>query len=243
MKKIFAIALTLCMLTSLLCVSTLTASAAGDELAIGLFGKDDKGTYRPIGIYDSFEEAWNDVADYSTNLDKAWEDARQIDEDDTKEGKIVSLHVEVYSDWYADGNGVFGSGIGFKDGSIYVPGDSKISLNLLGHSINSGNAEGTALYIDADADIEIIGGTIVGGIYADNSAKVGIWNVYVTGNTVNNGSSSARAASIFGEGSFAMIVALVALVVSVICLVLIVDIKKKLVPAVANNTAETEDQE
>ena len=78
MKKILAIALTLCMLTSLLCVSTLTASAAGDELAIGLFGKDDKGTYRPIGIYDSFEEAWNDVADYSTNLDKAWEGQKTV---------------------------------------------------------------------------------------------------------------------------------------------------------------------
>ena len=50
-------------------------------------------------------------------------------------------------------------------------------------------------------------------------------------------------ASIFGEGSFSMIVSLVALIASGISIFLIVDMKKKLVPATANNTEENEDEE
>ena len=46
--------------------------------------------------------------------------------------------------------------------------------------------------------------------------------------------------SIFGEGSLTMIVALLALIASCISIFLIVDMKKKLVPATANNTEETE---
>ena len=51
------------------------------------------------------------------------------------------------------------------------------------------------------------------------------------------------AASIFGEGSFAMIVALLALVASGVSIYLIVDIKKKLVPVAANDAKGNEDEE
>lgn len=53
----------------------------------------------------------------------------------------------------------------------------------------------------------------------------------------------AGVGSIFGEGSFSMIVSLVALIVSGLSIFLIVDMKKKLVPATAKNTEENEDEE
>ena len=55
--------------------------------------------------------------------------------------------------------------------------------------------------------------------------------------------NGAGAGSVFGEGSFSMIVSLAALIASGISIFLIVDMKKKLVPATANNTEENEDEE
>ena len=49
--------------------------------------------------------------------------------------------------------------------------------------------------------------------------------------------------SMLGEGSLAMIIAVLALISSGVCIFLIVDIKKKLVPVTANKTRETEDEE
>jgi hypothetical protein len=50
-------------------------------------------------------------------------------------------------------------------------------------------------------------------------------------------------ASIFGEGSLAMIVALLALIASAVSIFLIVDMKKKLIPVTANGTKETETED
>jgi hypothetical protein len=55
--------------------------------------------------------------------------------------------------------------------------------------------------------------------------------------------SDKAVGSIFGEGSLTMIVAILALITSVVCIFLIVDMKKKLVPATAKNTSENEDEE
>ena len=48
--------------------------------------------------------------------------------------------------------------------------------------------------------------------------------------------------SMLGEGSLTMIIALLAFITSGVSLFLIVDMKKKLVPAVANSAEETEDE-
>ena len=48
--------------------------------------------------------------------------------------------------------------------------------------------------------------------------------------------------SIFGEGSLTMIIALLALIASGVCIFLIVDIKKKLVPVAANNATEADEE-
>ena len=55
--------------------------------------------------------------------------------------------------------------------------------------------------------------------------------------------NGAGVGSIFGESSLSMIVSLAALIASGISILLIVDMKKKLVPATANNTEENEDEE
>ena len=49
--------------------------------------------------------------------------------------------------------------------------------------------------------------------------------------------------SMFGEGSLAMIVALLALISSGVCIFLIVGMKKKLVPATTNNAVENESED
>ena len=55
--------------------------------------------------------------------------------------------------------------------------------------------------------------------------------------------SGAGVGSVFGEGSLTMIVALLALVTSAVSIFLIVDIKKKLVPATVNSADESDDKE
>jgi hypothetical protein len=49
--------------------------------------------------------------------------------------------------------------------------------------------------------------------------------------------------SVFGEGSLAMIVALLALIASAVSIIFMVDMKKKLASATANSIAKTEDEE
>ena len=49
--------------------------------------------------------------------------------------------------------------------------------------------------------------------------------------------------SIFGEGSLTMIVSLLSLIVSAVCVILLVDVKKKLATVATQSTAKTEDEE
>ena len=54
---------------------------------------------------------------------------------------------------------------------------------------------------------------------------------------------SLNAGSIFGEGSLAMVISLLALIASGASIFMIADLKKKLVPVAANNAEKTEDEE
>ena len=60
---------------------------------------------------------------------------------------------------------------------------------------------------------------------------------------LNIAKKSTHVGSIFGEGSLSIIVSLLALIASGVSIFLIVDMKKKLVPAATNNVAETKDEE
>ena len=242
MKKLLAIILTVCLLACMLCVAAVPASASGDY-TVSLCGLGKDGRIWIVGIYDSFEEAWNEAAYYSVNLEEAWNSSERYESEEDRVGEdgFAGIIVELYADWNADSNGSFGSGIGFKNGMIYVPNGAKIQINLGGHTIDSGVANGKVMYIEAGADIEIYNGTVIGDIHADGEAKTSINNVYVAGNTLRLAKVSARFASIFGDGSLSMIVAILALVSSVVSICLTVSYNKK--KAILANDAEIEDEE
>ena len=119
--------------------------------------------------------------DYAWNL--ATESAKQAD--------IVSATIDFYDDWNAV-NGVFGTWENsFKNNTIYVPSNTKITLNLKDHTIDRGLTDviedGEVIYVDAGAELTINDGNITGGF--SNSGPAGIYikgnNATVTLNNVN----------------------------------------------------------
>ena len=235
MKKIFAIIMTICLMTTALCVSALPVSAGGDFKLV-LCGQGYDGRYWIIDTYDDFEKGWNETVYYATHLDEAWDASNYFYETEAERAEIEAfkcLSVEVYQDWNADSNGSFGKGNGFKDGAIFVPERAKIDINLCRQTINNGGSGKNAIYIDAAAQVDIYNGTVIGGIHVDRNA-----DAYINVSTAY-GNGSAYSASIFGEGSLTMIVAILTLVVSCISLLLTVHYnKKKVAPAAANNTED-----
>ena len=237
MKKIFAIIMTICLMTTALCLSALPVSAGGDFKLV-VQGRGYDGRYWLIDTYEDFEKGWNEAVYYATHLDEAWDNCNYYYETEEERAEVEGLTrilVEVCLDWDADSNGSFGKGIGFKDGAIFVPEFAKMDINLCRHIINNGGSGKNAIHIDAGAQANIYSGTVVGGIYVNQHADARI-NV-----STDSGNGSAYSASIFGEGSLTMIVAILTLVVSCISLFLTVYYnKKKAVPAAANGVAETE---
>ena len=233
MKKIFAIIMTICLMTTALCFSALPVSAGGDfKIVVQGRGYDDR--YWLIGAYEDFEEGWNEAVYYATHRDEAWDACNYFYETEEERAEVEGLTrilVEVCLDWDADSNGSFGKGVGFKDGAIFVPEFAKMDINLCRHTISNGNSGKNAIHIDAGAQANIYSGTVVGGIYVNPHADA----------RINVSTDSAYSASIFGEGSLTMIVAILTLVVSCISLFLTVYFnKKKAVPAAANNTEDEE---
>ena len=237
MKKIFAIIMTICLMTTALCLSAFPVSAGGDFKLV-VCGQGYDGRYWLIDAYDEFEKGWNDAVYYATHLDDAWDACNYYYETEEERAEVEGLThilVEVHTNWNADSNGSFGKGNGFKDGAIFVPERAKMDINLCRQTINNGNAGKTAIYIDAGAQVDIYGGTVVGGIHVDRNA-----DAYINVST-DSGNGSAYSASIFGESSLTMIVAILTLVVSCISLFLTVYYnKKKAVPAAANGATDTE---
>ena len=244
MKKILAILMAICMLASVICIAVVPASAAGGDIIV-VGARANNGRVWVLGYYEDLEEAWNDAVYYSTNLDEAWDRAYEYDLGYEREDgeNFVRVIVEVYGDWYADSNGSFGSGIGFKDGALYAPSCAKLEVTLNGGSITCKNASDRAFYIGAGATVDIYNGTVIGKIYADKNANLHTNNIYVAGNFTRSVGGSTRYGSIFGEGSLAMIVAITALIASAAAIVVSVSSKKKAVPATSNNVAESEGEE
>ena len=245
MKKFLAVLMAICMLASTICIAVLPASAAGGDI-IFVGARANNGRVWVLGYYDDLEEAWNDAAYYSTNLDEAWDRAYEFDLGYEREDgeNFVRVIVEFYGDWYSDSNGSFGTGIGFKDGALYAPSGSKLEVTLNGGAITCKNASDRAFYIGAAATVNIYNGTVIGEIYADKNANLYTNNIYVGGNSAKSVVGSSRFGSIFGEGSISMIVALLALISSAVSIFLTVYYnKKKVVPVAANNATEAEDKE
>lgn len=229
MKKILAILMTVCLMVSVICVTAVPVSAAADYVAT-LTALHEDGEIWAIGICENFEDAWNDAVEMAT------------DDDWMKERGFDRIIVDFYDDWNAETNGEMGTGHGFMDGIIYVPGGAKITINLNGHTINRSLAKDGVVFVENGADLIINNGTIIGSsdaetIYIRDDAKVSLKKVNVTGN------GAARAASIFGEGSLSLVVAILALVVSVASACINFALyKKKAAPAEETNAAGTEDE-
>jgi hypothetical protein len=125
--------------------------------------------------------------------------------------------VDLLADWKANEKGVFGDddGVGFPEGTIYIPEKARVLLNMNGHTIDRGlgdrnRFDGEVIYIDEKADVIINGGksgdaiaraddtnatfgTITGGnndggaggIYIQDDAKVTLNNVKIVNNVAD----------------------------------------------------------
>lgn len=148
MKKIFAILMTICLLAGAL---SITAFAA-DEPVMTVSGLTKDGPVK-IGDYTSFEAGWNFA------MEKA-KDSKYLD--NNQYDRIV---VDLFADWVANEEGVFGDddGVGFPEDTIYIPEKARVMLNMNGHTIDRGlgdrnQFDGEVIYIDEKADVIINGG-------------------------------------------------------------------------------------
>ena len=173
MKKIFAIIVTICLLTIGLTVTAFAeeAPAAGTVLRV----RRQSGNNEPefVADYDDFEEGWNEAMELA---------------DDTDDRIIVDL----YSDWIADDEGRFSddywNGSGFKHDTIYFQDGIEFTLNMNGHTINRGltdsEADGEVMYIDSGSNIVINNGTITGGRTNNGAGGIHVNGAYLYLNDV-----------------------------------------------------------
>jgi hypothetical protein len=206
MKKIFSLALVLCLMVSVLCIMTFTASAeepgATQEPAPGtvlrLSALKTNGDLEFIKDYTSFEEGWNAAMDLADNTKKM------------RDNNYDRVVVDLYADWTANEKGVFGDddGTGFEEDTIYIPDDCRVTINMNGHTINRGLSDweydGEVIYIYEDSDVIINGGksgdpiiapgqdpgdvkmgTITGGFSCNGAGGIHINEANVTLNNVN----------------------------------------------------------
>lgn len=179
MKKIFAIIMTICLMASVFCVSVSALTFSPDD-KIRVYGLKKGDTTDPIDGYTDFEEGWEAAVDYAE------------DQDFMQENKYERIVVEFLADWKANDDGEFGGswGDGFRQSTIYVPGDTKMTINLNGHTIDRALKEweydGEVICIDSKADVIIENGTITGGWSGNGAGGIHIYeNANVTLNNVN----------------------------------------------------------
>ena len=183
MKKIFAIILTTFLMTGIFCT---TAFAADTVLRVG--GEKSDGTIVVVSNHSNFAEGWEAAVDLARN------------KKEMNNKGFLRVVVDFYADWNANSIGEFGDSDddGFQYSTLYVPQNSRILLNLNGHTINRGLKEweydGEVMYIDNHANIVINNGTITGGwscngaggIHINDNANVVLNNVNIVGNNVED---------------------------------------------------------
>ena len=206
MKKFFAMIMTICLMASALCVTTLAAEST-DDFVITVSAEKEDGTVVKLEDYPSFEAGWNFA------MEKA-KDNNYLDNND-----YVRIVVDLLTDWNANAEGEFGDsdGVGFRQSTIYVPDSARVMLNMNGHTIDRGlgdnnELDGEVICIEEDSDVIINGGkngdaivmadvekttaqfgTIkggnsdngAGGIHIQDDAKVTLNNVKIVGNVAD----------------------------------------------------------
>ena len=159
MKKFFTILMTICLMVGVFSVASITASAeeapASDVvIRVSAQKKDGKIVEIENGDFNSFVEGWEaavDLANDHTKLD---------------ENNYDYVVVDLYADWKADKDGKFGNNDdldGIENYTIYVPKDTRIVINMNGHTIDRGLGDnnewdGEVIYVDENARLIINGG-------------------------------------------------------------------------------------
>ena len=142
---------------SLFCVSSSALTVSSNDV-IRVYGLKKDGTPTLLNGYTKFDEGWEAAVDYAE------------DHDYMDENGYERISVDFLADWNANENGEFGKswefgsdwGDGFQYSTIFVPSDTKITINLNGHTINRGlrkyEYDGEVICINDDADLIINGG-------------------------------------------------------------------------------------
>lgn len=187
MKKFFAILVAICLMTSALCISTSALTVSTDDV-IRIHGLKKDGTLVLIDGSKSFEAGWEKAVDYAENHEYM------------DENEYYRIVVDFLADWNANEKGEFGDsdGDGFQFSTIYVPSDTRMTLNLNGHTIDRDlkayELDGEVICINDDADVIINDGTITGGwssngaggIHMQEDSKLTLNNVNIVGNSVDD---------------------------------------------------------
>ena len=189
MKKFLVILLTFLVMTSLFGIPTFAADDAEEAPAANV-------VMRVSGLkQDGTSVVIRDVENHNNDhgaMAEGWELAVDCADDDyLDDNGYDRIVVTFYADWKANSDGEFGEGSldGFRQSTIFVPSDTKITVNLNGHTIDRGlgdnnEFDGEVICIDDDADVMIENGTITGG-NSDNGA--GGIHIYDHSNvTLNN---------------------------------------------------------
>ena len=152
MKRIFAIIMTICLMASVLSVPAFALKEAptptSPVLSVSVLKRDAE---KPelVGEYYVFEDGWNAAIDLATSKEKL------------KAYKAERVVVDLLADWTAVDDD-FGSGSGFDWSTIFIPGDTKITLNMNGHTIDrdlkTDDYDGEVIHVDEKADLIINGG-------------------------------------------------------------------------------------
>ena len=151
MKKIIVFLLTLCLMIGILCVPTF---AADDSVVMEVSGlKKDGKTIVSLNYWTKFADGWECAVDFAE------------DDDFMEEQDLDRIIVDFYADWNANDDGEFGksSWDGFQYSTIYVPSNTRITINLNGHTINRGlgdnnEYDGEVICVNDNADLIINGG-------------------------------------------------------------------------------------
>ena len=183
MKKLITLLLTLCLMTSVLCVPALAADVSPDTV-IRVSALKTDGTKTVIGDYAGYAGGWEAAATHAlpSNME---------------ENQYDRIIVDFYANWNANDAHKFGNGSnGFRWDTIAVPSNAKMTINLNGHTINRGitksEINGEVIYIGSGADVIINDGTITGGSSTTGAGGIHISSkASVTLNKVNVMKNSA----------------------------------------------------
>ena len=150
MKKIFAIIMAICVMTSMLCVPSFAATSSNDD-AIRVSGLTRGGDIVELGSYKTHAEGWEAATDFARNRSYM------------QMGNYDRIVVDLLENWVAVGGQFCCEGEGFNDdGAIRFYDKTRITLNMNGYTIDRGMTDwdynGEVIFIADDADVIINGG-------------------------------------------------------------------------------------